>query len=291
MKYDIIRLGTTVSTSDYLRSCPTPQSDSMLVATATFQTSGRGQGSNTWESEAGKNLLVSILTSPTSVPADRQFVLSMAGALALKAALDRYCEGITLKWPNDIYWHDSKLSGTLIETSVRGKTICRCIYGIGLNVNQRSFHSDAPNPVSLYNIIGRETPLEEILDAVLKQFARFYHLATTGDGVEISRAYHAALYRRTGMYPYEDAQTHEHFLASIDYVDAHGLLHLRDEGGRERVYALKEVRSLSTIAATQESDHTFSAVSSMSSMVKTGSIMPMMATGAPTPDISESVRK
>lgn len=291
MKFDIIHLGATASTNDYLRSCPAPQPGCMTVATATFQTSGRGQGSNKWESEAGKNLLMSILTSPTSVPADRQFVLSMAGALALKAALDHYCDGVALKWPNDIYWHDRKLSGTLIETSVRGKTLCRCIYGIGLNVNQRVFRSDAPNPVSLYNIIGGETPLEEVLDAVLEQFARFYTLAADGGYAAISRAYHASLYRREGLHPYEDVQTRERFLAIIDHVDALGLLHLRDEGGMERVYALKEVRSLSTIAATQESDHTFSAVSSMSSMVKTGSMMPIMATGAPTPDISESVRK
>ena len=51
------------------------------------------------------------------------------------------------------------------------------------------------------------------------------------------------------------------------------------------------VSSLSTIAHTQESDHTFSAVSTMSIMVYMGSMMPSTATGAPMLDISEKVRK
>ena len=151
MQHKIIHLAQTASTNDYLRALPSPQDDCMTVVYADWQTAGRGQGSNKWESEAGKNLLFSILVCPTSVDITRQFVLSMAGALAVKAALDKYTDGISLKWPNDIYWHDRKISGTLIETSVKGRTLARCIYGIGLNVNQREFHSDAPNPVSLYN--------------------------------------------------------------------------------------------------------------------------------------------
>ena len=223
MNIQTIQLGETASTNDYLRHAQTP-------------------GTNTWESERGKNLLFSILTSPVSVPVGCQFVLSMAGALALKAALDGYTGHITLKWPNDIYWRDRKLSGTLIETAVRGKTISRCIYGIGLNVNQREFRSDAPNPVSLYNIIGRETPPGEVLDNILRQFERYYGLATAGFQEAISREYHAALYRRDGLHAYEDARTGERFLARISRVDLNGMLHLTDDNGRQREYTLKQVR-------------------------------------------------
>ena len=162
MQHKIIHLHQTASTNDYLRTLPSPQDDSMTVVYADWQTAGRGQGSNKWESEAGKNLLFSILVCPTTIDITRQFILSMAGALAVKAALDKYTDSIRLKWPNDIYWHDRKISGTLIETSVKGRTLARCIYGIGLNVNQREFHSDAPNPVSLYNIIGVELSLIHI---------------------------------------------------------------------------------------------------------------------------------
>ena len=242
MQHKIIHLAQTASTNDYLRALPSPQDDSMTVVYADWQTAGRGQGSNKWESEAGKNLLFSILVCPTSIDITRQFVLSMAGALAVKAALDKYTDGISLKWPNDIYWHDRKISGTLIETSVKGRTLARCIYGIGLNVNQREFHSDAPNPVSLYNIIGVETPLEEMLDAVLRSFELYYRRAVEGDCDGICAEYNAALFRREGMHAYEDTATGEQFSACIDHVSADGRLHLALSDGTMREYTLKGVR-------------------------------------------------
>ena len=242
MQHKIIHLAQTASTNDYLRTLPSPDGDSMTVVYADWQTAGRGQGSNKWESEAGKNLLFSILVCPTSVDITRQFILSMAGALALKAALDKYTYGISLKWPNDIYWHDRKISGTLIETSVKGRTLARCIYGIGINVNQREFHSDAPNPVSLYNIIGVETPLDEVLHNVLQHFSEYYRRAEEGDCAGICAEYNAALFRREGLHAYEDCATHERFEARISHVAPNGCLHLTDANGQERTYWMKEVR-------------------------------------------------
>ena len=242
MTTDIIHLKETTSTNDFARRLPTPEPGCMTVAVAEHQTAGRGQGSNTWESQPGKNLLFSILTHPTGVEAATQFVLSMAGALALKDALDRYCSHISLKWPNDIYWRDRKLSGTLIETTVKGKTIERCIYGIGLNVNQQVFGSDAPNPVSMYNILGRETPTEQLLADILQSFGRYYTLATQGHHDTIASLYHAALYRGSGTHAYEDCLTGERFEAAIAGVGTNGLLHLDCADGRKRTYTLKEVK-------------------------------------------------
>lgn len=242
MQHKIIHLHQTASTNDYLRALPSPQDDSMTVVYADWQTAGRGQGSNKWESEAGKNLLFSILVCPTSIDITRQFVLSMAGALAVKAALDKYTDGISLKWPNDIYWHDRKISGTLIETSVKGRTLARCIYGTGINVNQREFHSDAPNPVSLYNIIGVETPAVQLLDEIVQHFDHYYSLAVSGSADSVVSQYHAALYRREGLHLYEDTSTGEQFSARIDHVSVDGRLHLALSDGTRREYTLKEVR-------------------------------------------------
>ena len=242
MQHKILHLAQTASTFVYLRALPSPQDACMTVVYADWQTAGRGQGSNKWESEAGKNLLFSILVCPTSIDITRQFVLSMAGALAVKAALDKYTDGISLKWPNDIYWHDRKISGTLIETSVTARTLARCIYGIGLNVNQREFHSDAPNPVSLYNIIGVETPPEQLLDEILHHFDHFYTLAVSGQTDAIVSQYHAALYRREGTHPYMDTATGEQFSARIDHISADGRLHLTLSDGTMREYTLKGVR-------------------------------------------------
>ena len=114
MKRTIIRLQETDSTNRYLRDMQDKSLTDITVVVADYQTAGRGQGTNRWESEAGKNLLFSLRIHPTMLPVSEQFLLSMAGGLALHETLQTYADGFTLKWPNDIYWYDYKVSGTLI---------------------------------------------------------------------------------------------------------------------------------------------------------------------------------
>ena len=174
METKMIRMQEVDSTNSFLKNLKTYDADALTVAVADHQTAGRGQGTHTWESEPGKNLLFSLLTCPTWVPVRQQFLLSEAGALAVKDALDTYTDGITLKWPNDVYWNDKKISGTLIETSIDSKGIKRCIFGIGININQMEFRSDAPNPVSLAQILGHEVDREEVLQKIIEAFKKYY---------------------------------------------------------------------------------------------------------------------
>lgn len=132
--------------------------------TATYNESGRGQRGNSWESEPFKNLTFSLLLRPEHIPANRQFLLSEIVSLATVDVLNRYATGFSIKWPNDIYWHDKKIAGILIENVLSGSTFSRAIIGMGLNINQKNFYSDAPNPVSLYQITGRTYKIEKILD-------------------------------------------------------------------------------------------------------------------------------
>ena len=190
-KIKTVRLETVDSTNSFLRTYTPAADEPMTVAVAAYQTAGRGQGANTWESEAGKNLLFSVLVHPVMLPVRSRFLLSEAGALALKEALADYVkDDIRLKWPNDIYWKDRKLSGTLIETRLGGGHIKDCIFGVGLNVNQTVFHSDAPNPVSLCQILGHEVDKDELLDKIIRKFSDFYHLLEMGGYNDISAMYH-----------------------------------------------------------------------------------------------------
>lgn len=235
----IIKLENVSSTSDFLCEHADVLDEYMAVALTNYQYAGRGQGSNKWESEPGKNLLASILTHPTAIKASSQFVLSMAGALAVKEAIGHYTGELSLKWPNDVYWKDSKISGTLIETRLQGKTIKHCIFGIGINVNQQKFLSDAPNPVSLAQITGHETPVEEVLEHVIEAFSKYYGMACEGQWNQISELYHASLYRREGFHTYKDCNGQ--FLGRIERVDSDGHLILEDGNGNERKYAFKEI--------------------------------------------------
>lgn len=205
------------------------------------QTHGRGQRGNHWESEAGKNLLLSTLIRPTRLPASCNFLLSEVVALAVKNALDQHTNDIHIKWPNDIYWKDKKIGGILIENTWMGSDVHTCIAGIGLNLNQTHFVSDAPNPVSLKQITGQEYHQEEILQQIL-QAVNDYKQTLLHSPHILQEAYHQALYRRDDFYPYEDDQGK--FSARIKKVNPDGQLVLETRDGDERSYYFKEVRTI-----------------------------------------------
>ena len=108
----IIRLRETESTNRYLHERLADDevpSDGTIVV-SDFQSGGRGQPGNSWESEAGQNLTFSLLYEPCAMPANRSFRISEIAALSVKHTLDRYTAGIAVKWPNDVYWHDRKIN-------------------------------------------------------------------------------------------------------------------------------------------------------------------------------------
>lgn len=245
LKIRKIHLDTVTSTNDYLKSVSDGDTDTLTVARADFQTKGRGQASNHWESEAGRNLLFSVLIHPLSVPASRQYILSMAGALSICNALSDSVGDITIKWPNDIYWRDKKISGTLIETRLSGSVISDCIFGVGVNVNQQVFYSDAPNPVSLVTITGKETDIDELLDNILQRFVDYLSHIYANDYDAIRDEYQQRLYRGdNNLYLYEN-HTNRYpsgrFSARIVEVKDDGTLVLQDEDGLLRDYTFKEV--------------------------------------------------
>jgi len=234
MKIRQIHLEETTSTNTYIKGLAL-EADEMVVVSTLWQTAGRGQGVNRWESERGKNLLFSLMARPSFVAVQQQFALSMAGALAIKDVLDRFTPDIRIKWPNDIYWRDSKISGTLIETSLAHGEISRFVYGIGLNVNQVQFVSDAPNPVSLAQITGKQVALMPLLDSIVEAFIAQWNLLKAGNTHLIAARYNAALYRATGFHRYSDKQGA--FDAELVGVETNGLITLRDRQGQLRTYS------------------------------------------------------
>ena len=228
------------STNRFLIQLGSYDEEALTVAVADYQTAGKGQGTHVWESEAGKNLLFSLLVCPRWVPVRQQFLLSEAGALAIKEALDSYAGGFSLKWPNDVYWNDRKISGTLIETSVDSRGIKRCVFGVGVNINQMQFLSDAPNPVSLAQIVGHEVDREEVLQKIIDAFLRYYELLRRADYQDVTGIYHLSLYRRKGYHWYEDADGK--FEGAFVEVEDDGHLVLHDKKGVIRSYTFGEIK-------------------------------------------------
>jgi len=144
-----------------------------------FQTHGKGQHGRIWESEKGQNLLCSYVLELKSLnpsknwgPEDQKG-LSAAVAIGAKAFFGAHAGDETLiKLPNDIFWRDRKAGGILIENSLRGTEWTWAVIGIGFNINQTSFSPDAPNPVSLRQITGRQWEIARLQTELSKALTK-----------------------------------------------------------------------------------------------------------------------
>ena len=243
IKLTIERLKEVPSTNSYLAElCKESKAKEFHTVIADHQTAGRGQRGNTWEAESGKNLTFSTVLFPTTLEAKEQFYLSMTIAFAVVDALGSYTDGFSIKWPNDIYWKDKKIGGILIENELEGKFISQSIVGIGINVNQETFHTSAPNPVSLIQIIGVPIDRKELLNKILRGIMGGYIFLETAYSQavpNIRQLYTQKLYRKEGFHLYRDKEGT--FLAEYQNVEASGHLVLKDEQGNLRRYAFKEV--------------------------------------------------
>ncbi|MDR3118097.1 MAG: biotin--[acetyl-CoA-carboxylase] ligase [Mediterranea sp.] len=237
----VIHLAETDSTNNYLNRLSLEENpEEFTVVTAGFQTAGKGQWGNGWESEAGKNLLFSIVMYPDFLEARKQFLLSQAVSLAVKEALDTFAEGFSIKWPNDIYHYEKKVCGMLIENDLVGNAIKKSVAGIGINVNQEQFRSPAPNPVSLWQITGKPQHMDRLLRQVIDRIIENYTLLKEGKADLLTARYHDALFRKEGLFPYRDSSGD--FMARIVCVKPEGTLMLKDGNGNERGYMFKEVQ-------------------------------------------------
>jgi BirA family biotin operon repressor/biotin-[acetyl-CoA-carboxylase] ligase len=147
--------------------------------TTPFQTHGKGQHGRVWESEKGQNLLCSYVLELKSLNSSKiwgpedQKGLSAAVAIGAKAFFGAHAGDETLiKLPNDIYWRDRKAGGILIENSLRGAEWTWAVIGIGFNINQTSFSPDAPNPVSLRQITGRQWEIARLQTELSKALTK-----------------------------------------------------------------------------------------------------------------------
>ncbi|MDD4516188.1 biotin--[acetyl-CoA-carboxylase] ligase [Massilibacteroides sp.] len=237
---EVIYLEETDSTNSQLRRILSEKelAEGSLVVSMS-QTAGRGQTGNKWESEAGKNLTFSMVIYPETVAANEQFLISQVCALSVKRTLATFTDNIWVKWPNDIYWNDRKICGMLIENDLAGKTIHCSICGIGININQKRFFSDAPNPVSLTQITGEEYNLGEMLHLFQQHFYALYLQLLQEKKEEIRKEYKDVLYRGKGFHSYSDKDGS--FEARIKEIMPTGHLVLELANGETRCYAFKEV--------------------------------------------------
>jgi BirA family transcriptional regulator, biotin operon repressor / biotin---[acetyl-CoA-carboxylase] ligase len=239
----IIKLEHVDSTNNYTsKLAANNNTDEGTVVCTSFQTDGRGQVKNSWESQPYKNILISILFRPTFLPVHHQFLLSKVVALGVTDLLSLFVEGVKVKWPNDIYVGDRKIAGILIENSIMGYTIGSSVAGIGININQAEFLSDAPNPISLYQLLKSELDLDELISLLCKLIDAWYAKLKQGEIDAVNQAYLNALYRFGEESIYSDIDGK--FRGTITGVNEIGQLQISLIEGKIRTYHFKEVTFL-----------------------------------------------
>jgi BirA family transcriptional regulator, biotin operon repressor / biotin---[acetyl-CoA-carboxylase] ligase len=204
-----------------------------------YQSAGRGYSENTWESEEGKNLLISIVLKPSFIKAFDQFYISMTISLGICDFLTRYIPSCSIKWPNDIYIDNDKIAGILIESAIISGQIEYSIAGIGLNINQEKFISSAPNPVSLRQISGSSYDLETSLKILCSDIDKRYEQLKTGETEKLKNEYLSRLYRLKKWSEFRDADGV--FTGRILSIGDYGSLQVELRDNEIREYAFKEI--------------------------------------------------
>jgi BirA family biotin operon repressor/biotin-[acetyl-CoA-carboxylase] ligase len=238
--YQLIELLTIDSTNNYAATiAPEQLVSEFTVIMAYNQTNGKGQRGNNWETEAGENLTVSVITSNLGVRIDEQFVISMVVALSIHDLLTLHIKApVFVKWPNDIYVNENKIGGILIENSISQAAINKSIIGLGLNVNQTNFPS-VLKATSMKNETGKPVALLDILDQwMICLKSRLSNL----NFMEVKADYLNKLLGRgiSEQYIYKDNIIE----ATITDVNKQGKLVLITAGGKRIESDLKEITRL-----------------------------------------------
>jgi len=210
------------------------------VVMADYQEKGKGQLGNVWVSEAGKNLLFTLVLKPKEWPAGKQFYLNALISTALLRAIRTYLpnENLEIKWPNDIYVNDRKIAGILIETTINGTNLESVLCGIGLNVNQS--HFTLPNATSLQMESGQTYDRDGILETILLEMEKDYPLHSD-KWQALFDLYQIQLRWRNEEHMFEVDGKEK--AGAIQGVDASGKLVVLLTDGL-RTFGLKEIRFL-----------------------------------------------
>lgn len=147
---DFINLETIPSTNSYAKELgKSGKYTKPLVVLADSQTGGRGRLGRSFYSEGGTGLYMSILLFPR-IPFQDLQKITTAAAVALCLALEGELSiSASIKWVNDIYLNEKKVSGILTEGSFDPDTgsTSYAVLGIGVNVfsPQNGYPSDISN--------------------------------------------------------------------------------------------------------------------------------------------------
>ena len=238
-KYNIIKLNDVASTNTYALSLKSEEIfKEGLVFVADYQYQGKGQRGSFWESEVGKNLIISVVIEP-NLPIGRKFDITKIVAVALTDLLLAIGFKAQIKWPNDILIGHRKIAGILIDNIISRGVVTHSVIGIGLNVNQVVFNDYSPKATSFRIEADKTFSLEIVRDRLLNNIQKriaSYRLDNDLDGEYLSM-----LFQKDMVSKFESGS--RRFIGVIRGVNDQGLIIIESENVA-RTFDLKQVRMI-----------------------------------------------
>ncbi len=240
----LIKLDAIDSTNDFLKALSGKKLlENFTVVSAENQTNGKGQMGAKWDSEIGKNLIISVLIKDVLKNNTEIFDLNVAVALAIISTLETYTiSNLTIKWPNDILSDNKKIAGILIENTIKNNGEIVSIVGFGLNVNQINFDG-LPKATSLAVVMGSDIDKEKLLFKIIEAIKTNVSVLNKGFASDLWLEYNQKLFKKGVPMPFSNSQD-EKFMGIIQNVNSFGQLAVLLQNDSVETFGIKEIQML-----------------------------------------------
>jgi BirA family biotin operon repressor/biotin-[acetyl-CoA-carboxylase] ligase len=239
----LIKLDAIDSTNEFLKGLSNKQEvQNFTVVSAETQLNGKGQMGAKWDSDSGKNLIMSVLVSDFLFEIEDVFNLNVVVSLAVINVLEACgIPELSIKWPNDIMSANKKIGGILIENSIKGDGTITSVVGLGLNINQIQF-DNLPRASSLAVICNSNFDKDEILFQIVSKFEELIPIYND-NATSIWEEYSKKLFK-IGVPTAFSRENNQNFMGIIVGVSSVGKLQVQLEDDSICEYNLKEVQML-----------------------------------------------
>lgn len=224
------------STQSWLLAQPACRRHEWRLATTLMQTAGQGRHGRHWQSTAEQ--VAFSWRGWLSVETEYVGLLSLTAALAVKDALITLgVPSVQLKWPNDIYIADRKLSGMLISICQHKAGMTEIVLGIGINRHATGLPAEA---ISLADALDELPSIATIIAEIVTHWQTRYAML----GNAVSRRMLIDDWHKAAIWIGQSVCLtigQEQVVGRLLGVNEQGLVRLLTDRG-ERCYAANEIR-------------------------------------------------
>lgn len=239
----LIKLDAIDSTNDFLKAMAAhSDASNFTVVTAENQTKGKGQMGAVWNSEIGKNLIMSVLIKDVLNNVADVFDLNIVVALSVIDILKKQSiPDLAIKWPNDIMSANKKIGGILIENSIKSDGSIYSVAGLGLNVNQTNFEN-LPKASSLAVVTDKTFDKENLLTDIVASM-KMHITKLKENKTALWQEYQSELFRKELPTVFED-QNAKRFMGIVKGVNESGRLIVLMENDQLKDFEIKQIQML-----------------------------------------------